>query len=99
MEFVQVIEFTTSKWDEVRAIGEEFSNTRQAGGGPKPTSVMFVKDRDRPNTYRTIARFASYEEAMENSNRDDTTEMAQRIAALCDDQTFRNFDVLDEMRP
>jgi hypothetical protein len=99
MEFVQVIEFTTSKWDEVRAIGEEFSKTRQAGGGPKPTSILFVKDRDRPNTYRTIARFASYEEAMANSNRDDTTEMAQRIAALCDDQTFRNFDVLEEMSP
>ena len=99
MEFVQVIEYTTTKYEDVRAIGNKFIQTRQAGGGPKPQSVLFLKDRDRPNTYRTVARFASYEEAMENSRRDDTTEMAQQIAALCDDQTFRNFDILDEVIP
>jgi hypothetical protein len=99
MEFVQVIEFTTTKWDEIRAIGEEFSQARQSGGGPKPISILFVKDRDRPNTYRTVARFASYEEAMENSNREDTSQMAQRISALCDEQTFHNFDVIDEITP
>ena len=99
MEFVQVIEYTTTKYEDVRAIGNKFIQTRQAGGGPKPQSVLFLKDRDRPNTYRTVARFASYEEAMENSRRDDTTEMAQQIAALCDDQTFRNFDIVDEVIP
>jgi hypothetical protein len=99
MEFVQVIEFTTTKYDEVRAIGNEFAETRRTGGGPKPQTILFLKDRDRPNTYRTVARFASYEEAMENSNRDDTTKMAGRIAALCQDQTFRNFDLLDEINP
>jgi hypothetical protein len=36
---------------------------------------------------------------MENSNRDDTTKMAGRIAALCQDQTFQNFDLLDEINP
>jgi hypothetical protein len=99
MEFVQVIEFTTTKFDEIRAIGNEFAETRRTGGGPKPRTILFLKDRDRPNTYRTVARFASYEEAMENSSRDDTTEMAGKIAALCDDQTFRNFDLLDEIVP
>lgn len=99
MEFVQVIEFTTTKFDEIRAIGNEFAETRRSGGGPKPHTVLFLRDRDRPNTYRTVARFASYEEAMENSNRDDTTKMAGRIAELCDDQTFRNFDLLDEINP
>jgi hypothetical protein len=99
MEFVQVIEFTTTKYDDIRAIADKFVQTRRTGGGPKPQSVLFLKDRDRPNTYRTVARFASYEEAMENSNRDDTTQMAQQIAALCDDQTFRNLDVLDEVVP
>jgi hypothetical protein len=96
MAFVQVIEYTTTKWDEIHAIAEEFRKAREQTGGPKPTSIMMVKDRDRPNTYRTVARFASYEEAMENSNRADTTEMAQRIAALCDEQTFHNFDLIEE---
>jgi len=99
MEFVQVIEFTTTKYDEVRAIANEFAETRRTGGGPKLETILFLKDRDRPNTYRTVARFASYEAAMENSNRDDTTKMAGRIAALCQDQTFQNFDLLDEINP
>ncbi len=97
MEFVQVIEFTTAKYDEVRAISDEFIKNRRSAGGPKPKSVLHLKDRDRPNTYRTVARFASYEEATENSNRDDTTQMAERIAALCDDRSFRNFDIIDEV--
>src|SRR5262245_9893488 len=97
-DFVQVIEYTTTKFDEIRAILDEFRKARQ-GAGPKPTSILLVKDRDRPNTYRTVARFASYEEAMENSNRPDTTEMAGRIAALCDEQLFRNMDVIEEIRP
>jgi hypothetical protein len=36
---------------------------------------------------------------MENSNRDDTTQMAERMAALCDERTFRNFDVVYEIKP
>jgi hypothetical protein len=97
MEFVQVIEFTTAKYDEVRAISDEFLNSRRTAGGPKPSSVLHLKDRDRPNTYRTVARFGSYEEAMENSKRDDTSEMAKRIEALCDDRSFRNFDIIEEV--
>jgi hypothetical protein len=96
MEFVQVIEFETTKWDEMRAIGDEFRNARAQGNDPKPKSVMMVKDRDRPNAYRIVARFASYEEAMANSEREDTSEMAQRMAALCENQSFHNFDVVDE---
>ena len=99
MEFVQVIEFTTAKYDEVRAIGDEFIQNRRAAGGPKPVSVLQLKDRDQPNTYRTVARFASYEDAMENSKRDDTTQMAERIAALCDDRSFRNFDIIEAITP
>src|SRR5437660_1790718 len=99
MEFVQVIEFTTTKYDEIRALGDEFINNRRTGGGPKPISVLQLKDRDRPNTYRTVARFASHDDAMENSNRADTTEMAERMATLCDDQTFRNFDIINEIIP
>jgi hypothetical protein len=55
MEFVQVIEFTTTKYDEVRAIGNKFAETRRTGGGPKPQTILFLKDRDRPNTYGSVA--------------------------------------------
>jgi hypothetical protein len=99
VEFVQVVEFTTDRYDEVRAIGEAFVEKRRTEGGPKPKSVLFVRDRDQSNSYRTIVRFASYEEAMENSGREDTTEMAERLAALCDSQSFHNFDVIGEITP
>ena len=55
MEFVQVIEFTTTSYDELRAVSDEFTEMRRAAGGPKPTSVLHLKDRDRPNTYRIVA--------------------------------------------
>jgi hypothetical protein len=99
MEFVQVIEYETSMYDEVRAIGEEFAETRRQAGGSKPIGILLCRDRERPNTYATIARFASYEEAMENSERPDTAETAGRIAALCDNMRFYNLDVLDEIVP
>jgi hypothetical protein len=99
MEFVQVIEYETTKYEEVRAIGQEFAEKRRNEGGPKPVSILFCQDRDRPNTYATIARFASYEEAMQNSESPDTSEMAGRIAALCDNMRFYNLDVLDSITP
>ena len=40
MEFVQVIEFTTGKYDEIRAIGDAFIEQRRSVGGPKPVSVL-----------------------------------------------------------
>ena len=57
-----------------------------------------TKDRDRENTYLTIVRFPSYEAAMENSQREDTTAMSGRMAELMDGPpTFRNLDVLMDM--
>ena len=90
--FVQIIEITTSRIDEVEALVDEM----RAGGGPLPmVRAMRTADRDRPNHYLSILEFSSYEEAMENSNRPETTEMAQKMAALCDEPpTFRNLDVL-----
>ena len=96
-EFVRTIELTTTKYDELRAVGDEFIEKRRSAGGAKPTSVVHL--RDNPNTYRIVAWFASAEEAMENSNREDTTQMAERMAALCDERTFRNFDVVYQSNP
>jgi hypothetical protein len=99
MEFVQTIELTTTKYDELRALGDEFVEKRRTAGGPKPTSVVHLRDRDNPNMYRIVAWFASAEEATENSNREDTTQLAERMAALCDERTFRNFDVVYNVNP
>ena len=99
MDFVQVIDFTTDKYDEIRENAEDFVQTRRSAGGPKPVSMLHLQDRDHPNTYRSIIRFPSYEQAMENSKREDTTEVAAQIAYLADDVSFRNFDVVYQIKP
>ena len=91
--FVQIIEFTTTRIDEVRALGEEIRN------GPATGLVLrgtITADRDRPNTYLNIIEFESYESAMENSARPETSEFAARMGELCDGPPrFYNLDVLD----
>ena len=91
--FVQIIEFTTTQIDEVKALGEEMQSQPDAGLVIRAT---FTADRDRPNTYLNVIEFESYESAMENSNRPETSAFAARMAELCDGPpTFRNLDVMD----
>src|SRR4051794_40411305 len=60
--FVQIIEWKTSRIDEVEKLSDDFRG-RMAERGGGPTRVTVVADRDRTNTYLTIAEFASLEEA------------------------------------
>ena len=96
--FVQIIEYKTSRPDEIRRLGDEFRSQRQtANDGPSPTNVVIAADRDNPGVYRTIVKFNSYEEAMENSNRPETGHFAEQMAKLCDGPpTFYNLDVLSD---
>ena len=100
-KFVQTVSYTSTRPDEIRALGEKFRDERMAADdGPKPLSVTICADRDSPNRYTTIAVFASYEDAMANSNRPETHEFAQQMAKLCDGPpTFANLDVIDEFQP
>ncbi len=84
MEFVQILEFKTSKFDEIDKALQEYRAKREAAGAPMPVQVLQCKDRDQPNTYVAVVRFPSYEAAMENSNHPDTAAMAERLAALAD---------------
>ncbi|WP_183100603.1 hypothetical protein [Nocardioides pelophilus] len=91
--FVQIIEFTTTQIDAVKALGEEMREQGDAGLVVRGT---FTSDRDRPNTYLNIIEFESYESAMENSDRPETSAFAARMGELCDGPpTFYNLDVMD----
>lgn len=93
--FVQVIEFETSHIDEVQMLGEKFRAERSAAGDSVAIRGMLTADRDRPGHYVQVVEFPSYEEAMENSNRPETSDFAERMAELCDSPpTFKNLDVL-----
>ena len=95
MKFIQIIEYTTTKPDEVRAALDEFL---AATGGSRPnTWARATADRDRPNTYLNIVEFPSYEDAMKNSDAPETKALAEKMMKLADGPpTFRNLDVTFE---
>lgn len=89
--FVQVIEWRTSKIDEVKALNDEWRERFPEMG---PTRILACSDRDKEGAYLTIVEFPSYEVAMKNSEDPATSEFAERMGALCDGPpTFHNLDV------
>ena len=94
--FVQIIEFRTSRIDEIRELAEKW-NTGQSGLAVRGT---VASDRDEDNRYFNIVEFESYEKAMENSGRPETDAFAKKMAELCDGPpTFGNYDLLSEETP
>ena len=91
--FVQVIEYTTTRFDEVRALGDKIAAETTGRGAAR--RVLVTADRDRPNTYQTLVEFESYDAAMENSARPETQQFAEQMAKLCDGPPrFLNLDVV-----
>ncbi len=89
--FVQIVEFKTSRPEEIEALANDMQAQREAGTARRLTVTA---DRDRPGYHFSIIEFDSYESAMENSNRPETSEFAAKMAELCDGPaTFRNLDV------
>jgi hypothetical protein len=95
--FVQIIEYRTSKPDEIKTLNEEFRKTREAADeGTAPARGMTCADRDNPGRYFTIVEFESYDAAMDNSKRADTSEFAAKMMELTDGPpTFYNLDLID----
>ena len=94
MKFVQIVEYTTSRIDEVQAVLDEFLAENK---GQLHTRGMKTRDRDRPNTYLDIVEFPSYEVAMKNSESAATQAFGEKMMKLTDGPpTFRNLDVIHE---
>lgn len=92
--FVQIIEYQTSRFDEVKALGDEYGRN---DADSLARHITATENRDKPGTFMTIVRFDSYESAMQNSQRPETHEFAQKMMALCEGKpTFYNLDVRDE---
>ncbi|HUP87519.1 MAG TPA: hypothetical protein VM143_17840 [Acidimicrobiales bacterium] len=95
MAFVQIIEYTTSKAEEMRKVGEEWEQA--AAGEAKARRRVLCQDRDQAGRYFNIVFFDSHEEAMANSDLPVTGEFAQRMMALADGPpTFYNLDVVED---
>lgn len=95
MPFIQIIEYKTSKIDELNAALDGWLEATK--GKRAATRGVQTKDRDATNVYVQIIEFPSYEEAMANSNLPETSEFSAKLASLCDaPPTFRNLDVVRE---
>jgi len=98
MAFIQVIEITTTRLDDIETIMQQWLAATE--GRRSAHRSTLTKDRDRPDTYVQIVEFPSYDEAMTNSNLPETAAFAEKLAKLCDAPlAFRNLDVtrVDQM--
>ena len=95
MAFMQIMELTTSNIAEVQKLTDEWL---EATRGKRTTQkLVLAKERGSANTYVSIAEFASYEEAVKNSNLPKTQEISAKMMAGCDSEPkFRNLDVIQE---
>jgi len=96
VSFVQIIDFKTSKFDEMQKTGDEWEAA--AGSDSKARRRILCRDRDDPNRYVNIVFFDSYDEAMQNSNNPVTQEFSQKMMALSDGPaSFINLDVVQDV--
>lgn len=96
-EYIQIVEYQS---DDIDAVIEAANSVPVPDDVPKPSSVVVVRDRDRPGTYATILRFNSYEDAMRHSESDATRQRIEKIGQLTKgERRFYNLDVLDERNP
>jgi hypothetical protein len=93
--FIQVIDYHTSKADEMKALGDEWET---ASADRQTTArVIVVQDREDRTHYQNIVFFDSYETAMANSDLPETNEFAKRMMDLVDGPTtFLNLDVIED---
>lgn len=91
--FIQVIEFRSSKPDEIAALVGSYRDA--AGGKTTARRGLLTRSRDDDNAYVNIVFFDSFEEAMNNSELPETSAFAEKMMALCDGPpTFHNLDVV-----
>lgn len=91
--FIQIIEWKTSKIDDVNRFVEEWRERHPEMG---PSRVVECADRDHAAQYMSIVEFPSYDAAMKNNDDPATKEFADGMMALCDGPpTYHNLDVLN----
>lgn len=95
MAFVQIIEFRTSRPDEMEAVGDEWEQATE--GKRTVRRRVLCRDRDVPDRYFNVVFFDSHEEAAANSALPETDALSKKLFDLADGPpTFYNLDVMDD---
>lgn len=93
MTFVQVIEYKTSRPEQLNEIMDHWLSETQ--GKRTATHAVLMSDRDQPGTYMELVEFPSYDEAMRNSALPETGKFAKQITNLCSEPPiFHNLEVV-----
>jgi quinol monooxygenase YgiN len=97
MAFIQIIDLTTTKFEEVQRLEREWEAATEGRRTLRRETVC--RDHANPNHYVIIAEFASPEDAQRNSELPETAATAEKMAALCDGPVqFTDLEVI-ETRP
>ncbi len=90
--FIQIMEISTSRIDEVEALSSKMQQER--GAAFLASRATITEDRDRPGHYCVIREFGSYAEAMRNPRDPVTSRYAEQMGSLLDaPPIFHNLDV------
>lgn len=81
MAFVQIIEYETTREDEVNSVFDQWLKATE--GKRTALHELHMKDRDKPDHYVDMVEFPSYEKAMENNELPETKHIAEQLRALC----------------
>lgn len=93
MKFAQIIEFKTNRIDDFNANLDAWITKTE--GKRIPHHLVLRRDRDADDRYLLMVEFASYDKAMENSNRPETSEFAAALADISEEPlAFRNLDLI-----
>jgi hypothetical protein len=97
VRFIQIMEYETTRGDEIDAKLREAMASSDSRPGPSLVRLAHTRDHDKPNHYVDIVEFTSYDEAMVNSAKPETDAMAKELAALCTSgPSYANLDVVME---
>lgn len=93
MKFVQIMEITTDRYEDIEKLHEIWLNETE---GQRTAELEWImRDRETPNRYVIAVMFDSYEDAMKNNDLPATADIAAGMAALTTTPTtFRNLDVV-----
>ncbi|MDD9206775.1 hypothetical protein PU560_09890 [Georgenia sp. 10Sc9-8] len=96
MAFIQLIEYTTSRPEDVAEVTTEWE--RATRGKRSARRVLSTKHHEGSDRYCDIVFFDSYESAMENSQLPETQEYARKMGELIDGEpTYRDLDVVEDL--
>ncbi|MFG2882288.1 ester cyclase [Streptomyces sp. NPDC048297] len=95
MTFLQLIDCKTSRLDEMNRLLDQW--VEKTRGKRTATHAVVGADRSDATHVIEIVEFASYEEAMRNSNLPETDRIFREMVALCDElPTFTDLDVVHD---